>query len=122
MTRWGEHEWITVKARRWCLTCSAFQRLGSSNNRWYPTVARVCPWDTPFAARLQEAREYPGESLLCSHEYCRCVRAEELMAQAEDRDRPLLERERLFARGVATRQALRVQCVEPDRLRELLLG
>jgi len=55
-----DHEWITVKARRWCVGCSAFQ-IGRSDISWVPAVPAVCPRTTAYAVKADQV-EVPASS------------------------------------------------------------
>lgn len=116
----GEHEWITVKNRQWCLTCRAYQQRSAEGRPWHPWVPDKCPWDTPYAWRQAVLPTLPNSTAAywppsCEHAYCRALHAELLARMSDDRRRDLSERQQLFARSVEAMHST-VPCEEALRL------
>jgi hypothetical protein len=47
----SDHDWITVRNRRWCLGCDLFQSTGAEQPFPIPRVL-ACPRTTPYAVQF----------------------------------------------------------------------
>lgn len=57
-----EHEFVTVKDRRWCLGCDLFQTHKVISNMglrcgWVPIKYGPCPRNTPYAQQSTDKRK-----------------------------------------------------------------
>lgn len=54
--RMPEHEWVTLRERRWCLGCYAFGTRRAETDPWSRS-SLMCPRNTPRARREDDARK-----------------------------------------------------------------
>jgi hypothetical protein len=63
----GQHVFVTVLARRWCLRCDLFQqRRGAARGGWHPVNNERCPMLYDVEARIQGIAEPAKQALIAS--------------------------------------------------------